>query len=407
MKAIGMTHCPAIRIKGITRTDEITFNLFHNSIETDKTPAKVNVEVTRQVAGTYQYIPHTAVTHERNNNGLVIKNMGDLITRYGEWGSIVCSEDGRILLNSDYAVACCQNRCQILCFMLPREQEEEMLRYLGYEYGQYFYDALDVKSYNQLHCQMHRLEGKKKRKITSTLYENYIIPELSKTSRAVDFGAGRCAYANLLASQGYNICAYEPHFQTHGKLNVREVVRQINTLTRRLKNGGLFDTVILDSVLNSVVNEGFEHAVMTTCNALLRKGGTIYLGTRNLQFHHHLNNLKTYTGTARGLEFLDKKNFAATFRSGVWTMQHFHSAESLEALLKEYFGKVQVSGKKASSQIYAVASDPLPLPREKVLAALNTEFNMEYPNGYRHHQHEEIVATLMKLYDARNCAETV
>ncbi|MFI3244486.1 MAG: ParB N-terminal domain-containing protein, partial [Akkermansia sp.] len=312
MKAIGMTHCPAIRIKGITRADEITFNLFHNSIETDSTPVLIDVEATAQRAGTYQFISHETVSYERNQNALIVKNMGDLITKYGEWGSIVCSEDGRVLLNSDYAVASHQNRCGMLCYMLPREQEEEMMRYLGYEYGQYFYDALGVKSYNQLHCQMKRLAGKKSRKIASTLYENYVIPELSKESKTIDFGAGRCAYVKLLASQGYDICAYEPHFQVAQKLNVQEVVKQINHATRKLKRDGLFDTVILDSVLNSVVDTDFEHAVLTTCNALLREGGTIYVGTRNLDFYDHLMNLKTYTGAARGIEFMDKNNFAAS-----------------------------------------------------------------------------------------------
>ncbi len=259
MKAIGMTHCPAIRIKDITRTDEIRFNLFHNSIETNKTKVRIDVRKTQQKAGTYAFIPFESVSFERNANALIVKNMGDLITRYGEWGSIVCSEDGRVLLNSDYAVASHQNRCGMVCYMLPREQEEEMMKYLGYEYGQYFYDALGVKSYNQLHCQMNRLEGKKSRKICSSLYENLVIPNLSKESRTIDFGAGKCAYAKLLASQGYNICAYEPHFQTQKKLNIQEVVKQIRTVTRKLKRDGLFDTVVLDSVLNSVVDTGFEH----------------------------------------------------------------------------------------------------------------------------------------------------
>jgi len=81
-------------------------------------------------------------------------------------------------------------------------------------------------------------------------------------------------------------------------------------------------------------------------------------------------------------------------------MQHFHSTETLEALLRQYFAKVQVIGARAGSQIYAVASDPLPLPREKVEKALSTEFNMEYPNGYKHNRHEEIVSTLMGFHDS-------
>ncbi len=121
--------------------------------------------------------------------------------------------------------------------------------------------------------------------------------------------------------------------------------------------------------------------VLTTCNALLRKGGTIYIGTRNLEFIDHLMGLKTFSSHSRDIQFLDKENFGATFRSGVWTMQHFHSTSSLEELLKLYFGKVQTMGERHSSQIYAIASDPLDLDADKVLEAITKEFNMEYPHG--------------------------
>ena len=56
MKAIGLTHCPAIRLQGITRTDEIRFNLFHNSIETNKTPVTLNLDDCELESETYCYL---------------------------------------------------------------------------------------------------------------------------------------------------------------------------------------------------------------------------------------------------------------------------------------------------------------------------------------------------------------
>jgi len=207
--------------------------------------------------------PFASLQFERNGNALIVHEMSDLILRYGGWGSGVCSEEGKVLLNADYAVACQQLRVPCLCYMIPQEDEEEMMRYLSLDYGQYYYDALGVKSYNQLHYQMHRLQGRKSRCITSTLYENHAIPTLRKDERTVDFGAGRCAYADMLMKQGYNILAYEPHFQEKGALNIRAVVQQINRLNLDIRCNGLVDAVVLDSVLNSVVNSPFEHAVLT------------------------------------------------------------------------------------------------------------------------------------------------
>ena len=396
MKAIGLTHCPAIRLQGITRTDEIRFNLFHNSIETNKTQVTLELAESELEPETYSYIAPECIQFKRNANALIVNGMSGLIMRYGGWGSIVCAEDGRVLLNSDYAVACKQLRVPCLCYMIPNEQEEEMMRYLSIDYGVYFYDALGVKSYNQLHCQMHRLQGKKSRLITSSLYENHIIPSLLKNERTVDFGSGRCAYANMLAKQGYKMLAYEPHFQEKGALNVRAVVQMINKLQLDMNANGLQDVVVLDSVLNSVVNSHFEHAVLTTCNALLKKDGRIYIGTRSLRFTEHLKTFKTYNSHGRDIQFLDKENFGATYRSGVWTMQHFHTHDSLRNLLLEYFEHVELRGSEGEPQLYAIASNPRRLPRQKVLDALNTEFNMEYPGGYRHNLHAKLVEIIMQ-----------
>ena len=400
MKAIGLTHCPAIRLQGINRTDEIRFNLFHNSIETNKSEVTLELDGSDLEPGTYAYIDHRSISYPRNANAIVVNGMSGLILRYGGWGSVVCSEDGRVLLNSDYAVACHQLRTPLLAYMIPREDEEEMMKYLSEDYGVYCYDALGVKSYNQLHCQMHRLQGKKARKITSTLYETKVIPTLKASERAVDFGAGRCAYADMLAGQGYRILPYEPHFQTRGALNVREVVNQINRLHADLSRDGLFDVVVLDSVLNSVVNTYFEHAVLTACNALLHETGRIYIGTRSLGFTERLKTFKKNNTKSRDLQFLDKDNFGATFRSGVWTMQHFHSRESLKDLLLQYFAKVEVIGSGGEPQLYAIASAPLRLPRAKVEEALNVEFNMEYPGDYRHNRHWALVQCLLGKLEA-------
>lgn len=405
MKAIGLTHCPAIRLQGITRTDEIRFNLYHNSIETGKSEVTLDLSGSELEPGTYAYLDHTAISYPRNANAIVVNGMSGLILRYGAWGSAVCSEDGRVLLNSDYAVACHQLRTPLLVYMIPREDEEEMMKYLSIEYGVYCYDVLGVKSYNQLHCQMHRLQGKKARKITSTLYETEVIPTLRKEERTVDFGAGRCAYADMLAGQGYAILPYEPHYQTKGALNVREVVSQINRLHVDISHNGLYDVVVLDSVLNSVVNSYFEHAVLTACNALLGNKGRIHIGTRSYAFTERLKTFKKNNTKSRDLQFLDKDNFGATYRSGVWTMQHFHTHESLRKLLLQYFEQVEIHGGEGEPQIYAVASIPRKLPRAKVEEAVNVEFNMEYPGDYRHNRHEPLVKALLKaLEEARGFA---
>lgn len=390
MKAIGLTQTPAIKICGITKTDEIRFNLFHNSIETNK--SKVLIDKSELKLNEYCIVDASKISFEKNKNPAQVKAMGELIIKYGEWGSVVCNENGEVLLNSDYAVTCKQLNAECLCYTIPCEQQKQLFNFLNEEYGEYNYDSLGIKSYNQLICQMNRLEGTRKRKITSTTYENYVIPRLKKELRYIDFGAGKCKYATILAEQGYKILPYEPHFQTKGKINIKEVVSQIKKIELDVKINGLYDVVVLDSVLNSVVSDEFENYVVATCNCLLKENGQLILGTRNLEFVERTANAQSKcVAQARRIEFLDNNNFSATFAKGCWTMQHFHNFETLSKLIGKYFKNVEVLGGKTASQIYCIASNPRKIDDAFVDEALNIEFNMEYPGNYRHNKHEKLV----------------
>ncbi len=391
MKSIGITHCPVIRINGISRTDEIKFNLFHNSIETNKSECYVSAKL---IPGTYQVIQSSQLSFKSNDNPMVCKAMGDLCLRYGEWGSIICNSKGKVLFNSDYVVTSKLLGLDVICYTIHDKDEEDVKRLLNVEYGQYYYDTLGVKSYNQFLCQMKRLTDGSKKALKSSTYEKYVIPRLNKALRYIDFGAGRCAYANKLAKQGYHILPYEPHFQVQERLAIKEVVRQIRSIEQDIARHGLFDVVVLDSVLNSVVNPKFEHFVMTACNALARKNGSLIIGTRGIHFLESSYKAKKWGSHRRSLQFLDKDNFSVTYRGGLWTMQHFHTEESLVELCSQYFHDVEILP-KSSSQIYTISRRPKKLSEEKYREALNIEFNMEYPNNYRHNQHEKLVELII------------
>lgn len=62
MIALGMTHCPAVRINGITQVDEIRFNLFHNSVETNKSKARVCGNLS---AGQYHIVQPDHLSYEK------------------------------------------------------------------------------------------------------------------------------------------------------------------------------------------------------------------------------------------------------------------------------------------------------------------------------------------------------
>ena len=50
----------------------------------------------------------------------------------------------------------------------------------------------------------------------------------------------------------------------------------------------------------------------------------------------------------------------------------------------------------SGSQIYAIYKNPKRLAKEDYIKALNIEFNMEYPKGYKHNKHEKLINEILK-----------
>lgn len=388
MKAIDLKKCPVIKINKVSKKDEIRFNLFHNSIETNKTNVILNQEHLK--LDDYVFIEPSNIHFSQNKNPVVVKEICQLIAKYGTWGSVVVDTNGCIISNSDYAVACKLLNKKLLVYTIEAEKVEKLSGYFSIDYGEYYYETINAKTYNQYKCQMHRLRGGKVDN-KSSLYEKHVIPWLVNNAdkRGLDFGAGMCDYVKMLNKKGFNILPYEPHFryERENKLNIKEVVRMIKSIEKDVKENGLYDFVVLDSVINSITSNEFEEFVMVACNAFLKEDGILFIGTRNKNSIGNDQEYKRAIKKGRMLEFLDKDDFSLTYRSGVWTKQKFHTINSLGEMCSRYFDNVKTDGYEKNSQIYAICSRKKKLDENLYRKSLDTELNMEYPNNYRHNSH--------------------
>lgn len=394
-KSIGLKTIPAIIIsKSIPMIDEIRFNLFHNSIETNL--SKTIIENSNDIPFGYSFVTWDKIKPIEYKNPEVLKEISKLCIKYGEWGSVIIDEEGNVVQNSEYANAIHNLKYELLVYKMKNEDVKEYLDICNNnEFGEYNYESLGIKPYNQLYCQMNRIVGVASK---SNLYEKVVLNEINKNDRIMDFGAGKCAYINSLKDREYKAFAYEPHFKKEGSTNIdiKTVVKMIKAAERDIKKNGLYDKVILDSVINSVTSLEFEDMVLTACNALLKKDGVFYCSTRDIGMREQgkNDNKKTAIGKIREMEFLDKNNFSATFRNGVWTMQRFHTVESFTEILKKYFEVVKLSHHSGTA-MQMRCEKPINLSIERYEKALNVEFNMEYPKGYRHNQHKGIVNNII------------
>lgn len=385
---------PVIKLNNISKSDEIMFNLFHNSIETNL--SKVQVSNIENLQFGFHFIDANNINFDKNSNPVVVKEISKLIIKYGAWGSVVCNENGKVIINSEYAIACKLLNKPLLIYKIKNYYVESFLKYISFNYGKYYFDTLGIKDYNQTFCQMSRLRGNKKLK--SSTYEKFVIPMLNKKLRILDFGAGKCAYPIQLKKDGYKIFMYEPFFREakSNNIDVSQVVECIDEIEKEITTNGLFDIVVLDSVLNSITSLEMQHNVLLTCNALLNNNGVLVLGTRSLGKINATLSHKQSTDLKRDIEFLDDNNFSITFRNGVWTKQRFNTKENLYNELIPYFKEVSIYGNEKKSNIYAICKKPIRHDIKDYIKVLNIEFNMQYPNGFKHNKHKKLVKTIVK-----------
>lgn len=393
--AIGMKHLPCIRINSPNVRDEIWFNLMHNSIETSKTTVRLeNFKV-----GGYCYCSPAQIKIEGEpKNVFICSEITKLMSRYAEWGSVVTDGDGNVILNAEYAYCAKKLGYGVLCYGIPNEDVEDFIACMSVEYGRYNFDNLGVKTYHQFLAQPKRLGTDGRSPNKSILYEKYIIPNISRDNSIIDIGAGRMAYVKLLKSRGYNIHAYEPSLMVKGanKLDMKGIIANILNAEKEVKTKGLFDICVLEAVINSVVDDEFEKAVLTTCNAVLKSTGALITCTRNIMYVEKEYEKTHLRAGASGLMYcMDDKNYAFSMMSDIVFKQKFHTKESFTALLDLYFDSVQVLSCN-SSYIYCLCSEPKQLPREQYEEYLEKELNIEYPNGFKHNKHRGLMQALLE-----------
>ena len=393
-EAIGLSALPCILINSPTPMDEILFNIMHNSIETSSSVIKVS----KFEVGKYCYCSPGDINILSLSNELCVSmEISRLISQYEEWGSAVCDEEGNILLNGDYVLTAKSMGYGCLVYCIPNSQKDEFLEYINKDYGVYNYDNLGIKTYHQFLAQPKRLSTEGRVKYFSVLYENYVIPNITKETKIIDIGAGRFKYVDMLASQGYNIMGYDPAFLKKGtnNIDIQGIVKHIKQIERSVKETGLFDVCVLEAVINSVENDEFEKTVLAVCNSLLNKDGVLITCTRNIkEVESNLRKKKLSGNITRSLYSLDSKNYCIGVMNGIAFKQKFHTAESYVNLLKRYFNDVTLISEK-TAYIYCAAKEPKELPIDEVEKELNEEFNIEYPNGYRHNRQTGLVSAII------------
>lgn len=338
-RAVGITEVPVLYADNVSLSDEVVFNQIHNGTDFDQ---GFTASIEPQARTGFIELP-VEQNHAVCERKMIVNEVAKLLQRYGNVLSCVATRSGEVFKAPAYAEACRVLNIPAHVYVVNESQEQRAKLAFAKSYGVFSYDHLEKTTWVQGLAQKYRRLTREKadgtmssRTQKSRLYEQLVIPSITKDMRVLDFGAGKGQYAAHLNKAGYNIRTLEFYHNNGKGVDVGRGKRDIEGVMADIRRNGLYDAVVLDSVLNSVDSPDAERAVMGACSALLKMGGMFFISGRCAEKVEQLIRLKTSRERRTNLYFMDKDGFTASFRNGCFYYQKFHTDEQIRDLIAEH-----------------------------------------------------------------------
>ena len=228
------------------------------------------------------------------------------------------------------------------------------------------------------------------------MYEDVVLPNLKSDCSVLDFGCGKGDYIKKLPNDISVGVEFYPNNKTRIFDNLGN--QMIDELVDSLRDNGLFDVVICDSVMNSVNSLEARDSVLSCLNAFLKIGGTLYISGLTQEPLKVMKGKDRTSNTKTLIKFPDINGFTADYRKGNWYFQYYQTEHSVREMLANHgFEIIDIGYKKYHSIGYhTVAVKVSELPEKVIEKAIDFEFNLPLPDG-KSYQRQEDVKMVLKI----------
>ena len=218
----------------------------------------------------------------------------------------------------------------------------------------------------------------------------------------LDFGAGHLTETNILNAAGFDCTPFEPYHIGVSEIDKGKSLEISKKFLEVVASGKEFTSVFISSVLNSVPFAKDREHIVCICAALCRPFTKLYAcASSTSETGYRQVNGKAFHNESNAGNIAFRLEYESGIRIGDFQdkpkIQKYHTKKEFYDLFYRFFRDVKIS--EMSGNVCAKCENVRRIPWERLVEALQFEFNLPYPDGSRMGLVDDAVNAFKRRYE--------
>ena len=217
-----------------------------------------------------------------------------------------------------------------------------------------------------------------------------------------DFGAGHLTETNILKAAGFDCVPFEPYHIGPSEIDKDKSLAISRDFLKAVSDGKEFTSIFISSVLNSVPFEKDRQHIACICAALCRPFTKLYAcASSTSETGYRQVNGKAFHNESNAGNIAFRLEYESGVRIGDFQdkpkVQKYHTKKEFYDLFYQFFRDVKIS--EMSGNVCAKCENVRRIPWERLVEALQFEFNLPYPDSSRMGLVDDAVNAFKRRYE--------